>query len=259
MLFPADDDDDEDDETGSIIADGVQGGGGVAEVVFDGAAANRRARTGSIPLNTTTSQRSCLRCRLNTESGVRLPPVDVVCAKCDGVLFSRVAAFFAGPPTQSHIAFELYLDAPPASALAPLAAPTQLNCARNCHAADGLFLVAGRGDFIDTRGFRYAVACGPRLARLRMANGLYIDWLAQDSRRQRPTAHPTRGGLGGGGVFSNVRDAITAWRRSFPPQSRHHWSASSSRQVDASSEDSDEADDVGYDYFDDIGLHRRRR
>ncbi|KAH8063230.1 hypothetical protein JL722_2393 [Aureococcus anophagefferens] len=103
--------------------------------------------------------------RLNALSPRLLPPLRLSCGLCGAVLYERLDACFLGPGTQPHIAFELFTDADPdAGAAAVEGAATRRNCRRRCHAARWQFLLAGRGDSVNTRGFKWAVACGAGLA-----------------------------------------------------------------------------------------------
>ena len=105
--------------------------------------------------------------RLNSESRLLPPPVAVCCSYCGAKLYSNLTSYVLGRGTQSHIAFELYTNEVPENLVAVDSNNTQLNCPRNCHATEFRFLVATRAnDFIDTRGFRFAIACGKTLARL---------------------------------------------------------------------------------------------
>jgi len=117
----------------------------------------------SFPISQALSSRNF---RLNSETSMFLPPVAVVCARCGAPLFDRLDSYVIGPGTQAHISFEVYTQERPHASVRGVDSPRQLNCDRNCHSVDGLFLIAGRGDFIDTRGFAFAVACGPDLAHL---------------------------------------------------------------------------------------------
>ena len=110
--------------------------------------------------------------RLNALSPRLLPPLRLSCGLCGAVLYDRLDACFLGPGTQPHIAFELFTDADPdAGAAAVEGAATRRNCRRRCHAARWQFLLAGRGDSVNTRGFKWAVACGAGLAVCAPADG----------------------------------------------------------------------------------------
>lgn len=110
--------------------------------------------------------------RLNALTRYLLPPLRVECSICDAPLYERLDKFIVGPPTQSHIGFEIYTHQPPDrhSVTRVHSLATRLNCKNNCHSAFGLFLVAGHGDFVDTRCLPWAIACGGRLARIKVAD-----------------------------------------------------------------------------------------
>ena len=91
-----------------------------------------------------------------------VPVGSLRCGICDQELWPRGAAapFLRGPPTQMHISYELYTDVEPTGAVRERR-PGMLNCARNCHAREGKFLIAaGNNGFVNTHGYRYAVAIG---------------------------------------------------------------------------------------------------
>lgn len=102
--------------------------------------------------------------RVNALSGDLLPPLKVSCGLCGATLYDRVDACLLGPGTQRHIAFELYVDDEPCATTTAQGAPTRRTCANRCHATRNQFLLAGRGGCVSTRGFKWAVACGPGLA-----------------------------------------------------------------------------------------------
>ena len=113
-----------------------------------------------------------------------VPVGSLRCGICDQELWPRGAAapFLRGPPTQMHISYELYTDVEPTGAVREMHAADDdaiggnddgngngnaeegrgmLNCARNCHAREGKFLIAaGNNGFVNTHGYRYAVAIG---------------------------------------------------------------------------------------------------
>lgn len=110
--------------------------------------------------------------RLNALTGDLLPPLRVECSLCGAPLYDRLDKFLVGPPTQNHIGFEIYTHQPPdRDSVTPVhSLATRLNCKNNCHSAFGLFLVAGHGDFVDTRGLPWALACGGHLARIKVSD-----------------------------------------------------------------------------------------
>ena len=90
------------------------------------------------------------------------------CGACGQVLYETLGrGFLRGAPTQPHISYELFTDEEPSGATRPLipgdASRRMLNCARGCHASRDLFLLAGAGGSVDTKGFRYGIAVGPGL------------------------------------------------------------------------------------------------
>lgn len=104
--------------------------------------------------------------RVNVFNGAALPPrLAVWCSICSGQLFRGERIYAIGPGTQRHIDVEAYLWGCSRSELS--AANTwELHCARRCHEAAGLYLLAAAGGHIDTCGFPFACACGPDLALL---------------------------------------------------------------------------------------------
>jgi len=108
---------------------------------------------------------SAKKCRVNSESRMFLPPVSIFCGRCGSCIYKKLESFVVGPSTQPHITFELFTDQAPDNAIV-VDADTRLNCRRNCHLEEDRFLIAGRGDFVDTKNFNYAIACGRHLARV---------------------------------------------------------------------------------------------
>lgn len=119
-----------------------------------------------------------------------LPPITIVCANCGEAIFKNLSAYLVGPPTQNHITFELFTDQEPdASSVAfQNFDETQRNCRNNCHSERSLHLVARHfpGSPIDTRDFRYAVACGPDLAVVLSHDGRPLSSPLPSSSRNLP-------------------------------------------------------------------------
>jgi len=113
---------------------------------------------------------------VNPQSRMLPPVADVVCATCGSVLFRNLRSYFLGGATQDHIRFELFTNQEPELVTRR---DTRINCARNCHEADNRYLAAAAGDYVETRDFKFAVACGPGLALLRVDNCV-IDDVAKD-------------------------------------------------------------------------------
>lgn len=109
--------------------------------------------------------------RFNTRSPQILPPLRVSCGRCNQTIYDRLDRFVVGPPTQDHIAFELYTSQPPdlAATTSLAGSTTRRNCRRDCHSLVHQFIIARHGDFVDTRDFTWAIACGPTLAKIHPA------------------------------------------------------------------------------------------
>lgn len=102
--------------------------------------------------------------RLNLADAQRLPrAVDLACGLCGSLVVRGVTSFAKGPPSQRHLSEEWYVEAPPADAdVAPLAGVAlRLNCARNCHRPQGLYLIDAGTGAVDLHGWAYGVAVGP--------------------------------------------------------------------------------------------------
>lgn len=113
--------------------------------------------------------------RFNTETADLLPPLRITCGRCSRTLYRSLTSYLLGPPTQGHISFELFTQQDPdyGATYAVENLHTRRNCAHDCHSAEGCFLLAGWGDFIDTRNFRWAIACGKNLANVHADDGSF--------------------------------------------------------------------------------------
>jgi len=122
------------------------------------------------------------RFRVNVCNSRRLPPrITTLCGRCGAKLFEGEQQYALGPGTQEHIDVEVFFTgaARQPDLVAPWGNPNELNCPRNCHEQVGQYLLAGRGDFIDTCGFNFAGACGPGLVHLsfheELPDGTFLD------------------------------------------------------------------------------------
>jgi hypothetical protein len=89
------------------------------------------------------------------------------CGICNDIVVPRIDGYMICAPTQGHISHECFFHvSPEPDAIAPFepGSADMWNCARNCHAVRGLFLLAAPASFIDTRGYAFAAACGEGLA-----------------------------------------------------------------------------------------------
>ena len=131
--------------------------------------------------------------RVNALTRKLLPPLRLRCGRCGDQIFDRVDACFLGHGTRAHIAFELFFDAEPSSSRATDGRPSRRNCPRDCHGPEGRFLLAARGDCVNTRGFAWAAACGDDLVRCEDADtGEPLDAAAFPRLEADPTGY---GGL----------------------------------------------------------------
>lgn len=92
-------------------------------------------------------------------------PIDILCARCNQVLFSKIRRYWIAPPSQQHISFELltsdaYVETGTSNSL--WADDVRLNCINNCHRKQ--WLIDCGSAFVDRHGFKFAIACGTDLA-----------------------------------------------------------------------------------------------
>jgi len=133
------------------------------------------------------------RFRVSAYNG-RPPPEKLTswCSICGSMLVQDEPIFALGPGTQPHIDCEAFVWGTDMKTLSA-EGPGAWTCPQRCHDAWDLFLVAGRGCGISICGFKFGLACGPRLACVAPERELGSRWMEDfladpSSLRARPMA-----------------------------------------------------------------------
>jgi hypothetical protein len=116
--------------------------------------------------------------RVNCYNGQRPKPLRLSCGRCGERLAGACVSFFLSRPTQAHITFECYFDAPlleggvreRAEEAAAGFPPTRaVDCKCGGATRENKFLIAGEGGFVDSFTYKWAAACGPEYVKVELA------------------------------------------------------------------------------------------